>query len=1029
MIPLDLQHRQLPLALPLSHDDFVQAASEAIAAASPTATIALLVADVDHFQRLADAGGEAVAREVLDTLFELVRRNLRQRDLVARPGGDELLVLLQTAPGEALSLANRLCAAVRGHLFGTLPDGSELRATISVGVACAPEHGTTYASLHAAADRARIRLKSQGRDGAAVAPLAHHEPLHRPLDIDRFAGRKDELRTLRGWLEEAVRGRPHVVATLGEAGTGTALLLRQLEPDIRFRGGAFAEGRAVRGPMRAPYGVWSSALESLRRLPHAPQRPWRELPKLVPSLGTAPLEDDGRSGSKYLLHEELVEHLRLSAEHQPLVLVLDEMQWADEESWDALDYVLQQLDDERLLLCLSMRTEPAFSEAAERRRALAAHEIFHELPLSRLTREDVKRWLEAAFHHQDIGREFLAFLYRHSEGNPLLIAELLRTLVEDGALWHNGERWEWSPVSELRLPATLDALITRRLNRFPSSTLAVLGTAAIIGHEFDVGLVVGAGAGSERAVHLALSEALAAGIIRRTFDRDGGRFAFSHAVIAEALVDMVPADQLRQLHGRIASALERGASDRVEEIAFHYDQAESQGAAYAWALRAASTAERLNAHTSAQEFLQAAARNATTPGELAEVRVRLANLAEAAGRYDEVEELCDLAIEWLDAQGEKRRALMLRRMRERARRELGQPARVTLDALLALDEEAKASGFESERVSIRMMLSQTYGRLGEPGAEEEIAQECVQMAEALGDQSLLAEAVQRLARAVQSNPSAQNPVERARMLHRRALDLFRATGDIRGQASALNNLGIVAGQESRWEEARDALAHSIALSRSVGAPDLWASADANLGLMNQMTGDYDRARELLGEALALFAANKNTHGQLVSLYNLAHVERESEGYAAAAELYEATMSLARRIGSNEVEVGAAAAAGLCYLELDRIETARSFAADVEAAMRTRSGWFQGRELVEALRVRLSVHDGDLAGAVNAFKRAMPLADESDLYTAAWLTAACAPSLFEHEPKLVKEWIRRYADRVESLGYTQMSKRYLDLLAR
>lgn len=1006
----------------------MQVASQAITTASATDAVALLVADVDHFQRIVDVHGEDAGRQVLDTIFELVRRNLRQRDAVARPGGDELLILLRNAPGEALLLANRLCATVRGHIFDIAGMG-DVRVTISVGVASAPEHGTTYPSLHAAADRARIRLKAQGRDGAAVAPLAHHETLHRPLDIERFAGRKDELRTLRAWLDDAVRGRPRAVATLGEAGTGTALLLKQLEPEIRFRGGAFAEGRAVRGPMRAAYGVWTAALESLRRLPNAPERPWRELPKLLPSLGGRSVEDDGRAGSKYLLHEELLEHLRLSAEQQPIVLVLEEMQWADEESWDALDYVIQQLDDERLLLCLSMRTEPAFSEAAERRRALATSEIFHELPLSRLTRDDVKRWLEAAFHHQDIGREFLAFLYRHSEGNPLLITELLRTLVEEGALWHNGERWEWSPVSELRLPTTLDALITRRLNRFPTSTLAVLGTAAIIGHEFDVGLVVAAGAGSDRAVHLALSEALAAGIIRRTFERAGGRFAFSHALIAEALVDMVPADQLRQLHGRIAAALERNASDRVAEIASHYDQAESQGAAYVWALRAAASAERLNAHSSAGEFLQTAARNATTPGELAEVRVRLANLAEAAGRYDEVEELCDLAIEWLDAQGEKRRAIMLRRMRERARRELGQPARVTLDALLALDEESKALGFESERISIMMMLSQTYGRLGEPAAEEEIAQECVRMAEALGDQTLLAEAVQRLARAVQSNPSPQNRVERARMLHRRALELFRATGDIRGQASALNNLGIVAGQESRWDEAREVLTHSIALSRSVGAPELWASADANLGLMNQMTGDYDRARELFGEALALFAAIKNTHGQLVSLYNLANVERESGGLSAAAELYEATMSLAKRIGSNEIEIGAAAAAGLCYLELERIETARAFAADVEAAMRTRTGWFQGREHVEALRVRLALFDGDVAGAVGAFKRAMPLADESDLYTAAWLTAVCAPSLFVFEPILVKEWIRRYADRVESLGYTQMSKRYLDLLAR
>ena len=78
----------------------------------------------------------------------------------------------------------------------------------------------------------------------------------------------------------------------------------------------------------------------------------------------------------------------------------------------------------------------------------------------------------------------------------------------------------------------------------------------------------------------------------------------------------------------------------------------------------------------------------------------LAHLAETGGRFDEVEELCDLAIEWFDGQGDERRALTLERMRERARMELGQPARVTLDALMALDAEAKRLGFDHERVAL-----------------------------------------------------------------------------------------------------------------------------------------------------------------------------------------------------------------------------------------------------------------------------------------------------------------------------------------
>ena len=71
-------------------------------------------------------------------------------------------------------------------------------------------------------------------------------------------------------------------------------------------------------------------------------------------------------------------------------------------------------------------------------------ELTREITIANLTRDEVKQWLEAAFHRQQVGRDLLAFLYRHTEGNPLFIAHLLRALVEDGSIWHNGTRWEWT---------------------------------------------------------------------------------------------------------------------------------------------------------------------------------------------------------------------------------------------------------------------------------------------------------------------------------------------------------------------------------------------------------------------------------------------------------------------------------------------------------------------------------------------------------------------------------------------------------
>ena len=993
--------------------------SEAGAARRP---IALLVADVDHYRQLADTYGEEYADQALRTILDLVRSNLREGELVSHPGGDELVALLRASASTARDVAERLCAGVRGHLFPETERGPSPRVTISIGVASAPEHGTTYAALHAAADAARVRLKSLGRDGAALAPSTSHELPYRPLSIDRFAGRGQELRDLVGYLEEAVAGQPRAVAVLGDTGSGTATLVRQLEPEIRLRGGSLVAGRARDQRVREPYGVWAGLVTGLQRLPNAPPGPWRELHHLVPALTGDEPATGARWGSKYRFLDELAEYIRQCAQRRPLVLLLDEMQWADAASWDVLEHVLQQLHGERLLLALTFRTEPAYAEAAERREALSRTAIYREMTLSRLTRDEAKRWLEGAVHGQQLGRELLALLYRHTEGNPFFISQLLRSLVEEGALWQGESGWQWTPVSELRLPIGLSALIARRLSRLSSSTQAVLGTAAVLGDEFDVRLVVAAGAGSEAAVHLALSEGLAAGFLKPSYERGGRGYAFTHASLVEVLVQSTPPDRLRQLHQRVAESLERRDRTRVSEIAQHYDAAGSAAPAYLHALLAAEQAERVYAYAAAQAYLHVAARNATTPGELAEVRVRLATLAEVMGRFDETEELCDLAIEWFVGKGDKVRALTLRRMRERARKELGQPARLTLDALLALDVEAKSLGCDGERVEILTMLSQTHFRLGNPREAEQIAAESVRTAELAGDQTLLAQALNRLAVTVEHDEP-----DRAGENYRRALSIFEVAGDVRGQARCHNNLGNIAANRNAWHEARQAYETAISLARVAGMPDLWGMAATNLGLTYQRVGDHERARELHGEALALAAAVRNSEFQLYALYNMAHVEWENRAWDSAAELYETTASLAERIGADDVEIGATAGVGLCRVESGDYEAARDAFAWVTEQVRRRTDWFQGREFVEALTVAMLTYDGKIEEAMSRLESAVPVATE--LYTAAWLTAVSGRALYPHVPQRVRALAMRYASQVEEFGYADINKQLNELIGR
>lgn len=1000
-----------------TREAFDDVARSLLNGSAPVKHAALLVAELDEYDALAKRAGSRAAEGVVATIARLLVALLRGDDVVfAQPDGRFFLLLPGNTGEEGRQVGERLATAVRTYGLAAADRSVIDRLNLSVGVAAMPDHGTTIPPLYDVANAACARVIARGGDGASLAPLSHHEVLHRPLSIDRFAARTVELTTLVRHVDEAVSGRPRVVSVLGESGVGSGALLRQIESQVRFRGGAMVTALSMPTAVREPYGVWAAILRGLHRLPESAPREWRELQKLVPALG--PRAADEASGSQYRLLEELFGFLRAASTLRPLVIVLDEMQWADGTSWDALEHVMGQMDSERILICLSCRNEREFAEAAERRAILRRHQIYSELTLTRLTRDEVKQWLSAAFHRQEIGREFLAFVYRHTEGNPFFLSQLVTALVEQGALWHSGQRWEWSPVSELRLPPGIAALIAQRLSRFSASSQAILGTAAIIGREFDIRLVVDSGAGSEPAVRLAMSEAFASGLIRPISERKAGKYTFTHDRIADVLIDAIPRESLRELHRRVAHALV-GRGDRTAgEIAIHYNEARATGMAYEYARKAAIEAEHLYAVIAARAYLDIAVHNSASPAELAEVRVQLAHLSEIGGRYDEVEELCDLAIEWFEGQNDGRRSLTLRRVREKARMEQGQQARVTLTTLTALGDQALELGFDQERVAILILVSQTHSRLGDDRMAEQSAAEAMSMAETLSDPRLLADAALRLGGCLLTAAPT-----RAHDLVTRAVGLYESLGDIRGQVRCQNSLGVIAQFEGHVADAVAAFTQAVSMAKVAGMPDVGGAAALNLGVMQQKQGEFDKARGLFSDAMTSFAAVKHSELQVVALFNMASNERELGAFESAAELYATTTSLADRIGHQNIEIGSLAGAGMCYLGLNQLDRARSLAAEVKPQLEQRPDWYQGRELAEALIIRVAALNGEFDEALSRFETAVNAAEAADVYTAVWLTLACAEALNHADPARVKVAVDRYASSVKKLGYDELTKRY------
>jgi tetratricopeptide (TPR) repeat protein len=200
----------------------------------------------------------------------------------------------------------------------------------------------------------------------------------------------------------------------------------------------------------------------------------------------------------------------------------------------------------------------------------------------------------------------------------------------------------------------------------------------------------------------------------------------------------------------------------------------------------------------------------------------------------------------------------------------------------------------------------------------------------------------------------------------------------------------------------------------------------NLGVVGLRGGDFAAAHEALDDALRLYTTLRNNTNRLAALYNLANLERERGGMEDAMRLYRETAALADHLGADDIAVGARAGIGLAALRLDNIPAAQDA---LDSAYQIFAGrtdwWFQGRELLESLTIRIYARSERHDAAMERFRNAIARLEPMDGFAAAWLVADCAATLAERNPEVWDE-VYRFAAHATVQDFVPLSARFTAL---
>ncbi len=430
-----------------------------------------------------------------------------------------------------------------------------------------------------ARERLLAALEEQPQETLAAQPPNPLESLAGGV----FVGRERELETLREAVDAALDGRGSLQLLVGEPGIGKTRAAEELATYARVSGARVYWGRCREDEGAPAYWPWVQAIRSYARDADPVALAWQlgagaaEVAQLIPEvaekLDIEPAKGSDSEEARFRLFDSVTSLLLAAARDRPLVIVLDDLHWADEPSLLLLRFAAREVGSSGLLILGTYRDvelgrhHPLARVLSE----ISGLEGSARIPLKGLSIGAVERYIEmTAGAPAPAG--LAEAVHQQTDGNPFFVGEVVRLLASEGRLTAGGS------VAELEIPQGVREVVGRRLDRLSEETNEALRVAAVIGREFDEELVVRVANLSPEALMTAANEAIAERLVN---DLGGSRYSFAHALVRDTLYEELSPAKRSALHERVGLAVEAICGGHVEErlgeLAHHFLAAAPRG--------------------------------------------------------------------------------------------------------------------------------------------------------------------------------------------------------------------------------------------------------------------------------------------------------------------------------------------------------------------------------------------------------------------------------------------------------------------
>ena len=725
-------------------------------------------------------------------------------------------------------------------------------------------------------------------------------PLDQPVTCPVLIGRHQYLEAVEHFVRRSAAGNGGSIVISGEAGIGKSRLVEECARIAATCRMPVLQGNCFEPDRSLPYGPLSDLVRACRGsavdesqaavvLSLGP-----ELSIIVPEIDPGRFDASSVDGApeqrKRRLFAALTNMLTGLAALRPLLIVLEDLHWCDDSSLEFILRLAREASRQPIGLVLTYRTDESVPQLTHLLAELDRGRLAVELPLTRLTADEVEAMLQAIFKlDRPIRSDFLEAIYELTEGNPFFIEEVLRSLMSSGAIYFTDGAWSREALRDLRIPRSVQDAVQRRRDSLKAPAARALAVAAVIGQRIDTTVLQHVTGLDDDGLVLCVKEWVDAQLVTL---QPPEQIVFRHALTREAIYTGLLAMERRATHRQVAMAIETlyqtALHSHLADLSYHYHQAGVWDKALPYARQEGERAIRLYAPGAAIEHLTRA--------------------LDAAAHLS------------LPADPE------LHRLRGQAHETLGAWEPAHMDYLAALEAGRAANSLHAEWQALLDLGMLWAGR----DYQQTYAYYCraAELAQASGDTMLSAHSANRLGNWYLN---VDRPLE-ARNHHLQALTIFENLGDRPGLAATLDFLGMASylGADliqgtvyySRAVQLFDALDDRSGLISSLATLTL-RGATIQTDSMVLAEGDLEACIRDGEAALATARDIKNRSGEAYALLMLGFCLGSAGRYADASS----RAAQGCRIAA-EIEHQQWLAAGYCvqgYLSLDLLEPVQATA--------------------------------------------------------------------------------------------------------